>query len=93
LGDRLSDAEFGKNLANLSRQLPASSNCRFEFKKRSQYFIRTHNETLSVVAVHVSNPDCASLRINRRDVTQAPTAFLEIVNDYLADQPAALGSS
>ena len=26
-------------------------NCRFEFQKRRQLFIRTHNETLSVVAV------------------------------------------
>jgi hypothetical protein len=29
-----------------------------QFQKRSQLFIRTHNETLSVVAMSVSNPDC-----------------------------------
>jgi hypothetical protein len=31
--DRLSDAEFGKNLANLSKQFAASANHRFEFQK------------------------------------------------------------
>jgi len=36
----------------------------FEFEKRSQFFIRTHNETLSVVAVCVCNPDCSPLEIN-----------------------------
>src|SRR5882762_7878698 len=35
-------AEFGKNLAGLSRQFAASANRRFEFHKRSQLFIRTH---------------------------------------------------
>jgi len=30
---------------------------RFEFQKRSQLFIRTHNETLSVAAMSASNPD------------------------------------
>jgi hypothetical protein len=40
------------------------SNCRFQFDKRSQFFIRTHNETLSVVAVRVNNPDCSPARIN-----------------------------
>src|SRR5438132_284909 len=29
----------------------------FEFQKRSQLFIRMHNETLSVAAMRVSNPD------------------------------------
>jgi len=32
--------------------------------KRSQLFVRTHNETFSVVAIRVSNPDRPSLRIN-----------------------------
>jgi hypothetical protein len=36
---------------------PAGANRRFEFQKRSQYFIDTHNETLSVAAVRVNNPD------------------------------------
>jgi hypothetical protein len=29
----------------------------FQFKERGQPFIRTHNETLSVVAMRVCNPD------------------------------------
>ena len=36
---------------------------RFQFHKRSQFFIRTHNETLSVVAVRVSNPDRFVIRV------------------------------
>jgi hypothetical protein len=36
---------------------------RFEFHKRSQPFICTHNETLSVVAMRVSNPDRSPARI------------------------------
>src|SRR5262249_21131979 len=36
----------------------------FEFDKRRQLFIRSHNETLSVVAVCVNNPHCSRLRIN-----------------------------
>jgi hypothetical protein len=47
--DPFSDAKFGKNRARLSRQLSASANWRFEFQKRSQLFVRTCNETLSVV--------------------------------------------
>jgi hypothetical protein len=30
---------------------------RFQFQKRRQLFIRSRNETLSVVAVRVNNPD------------------------------------
>jgi hypothetical protein len=48
--DRLGGADLGKNLANLSNQFAASANRRFEFKKRSQLFIRAYNEMLSVVA-------------------------------------------
>jgi hypothetical protein len=39
-------------------------NWRFKFHKRSQLFIRTHNETLSVAAMRVCNPDGSSLGIN-----------------------------
>jgi hypothetical protein len=37
-----------------------------------------HNETLSVVAMRVSNPDCSPLAIQ-----EAETGFAEIVGDYL----------
>jgi hypothetical protein len=43
----------------------ASPNRRFEFQKRSQLFIRVHNETLPVVAMRVNNPDRSPLGINR----------------------------
>ena len=33
------------------------ANRRFEFHKRSQPFLRVHNETLSVAAIRVCNPD------------------------------------
>jgi hypothetical protein len=33
------------------------SNRRFEFNKRGQLFLRSHNETLSVAALGVSDPD------------------------------------
>jgi hypothetical protein len=39
-------------------------NRRFKFHKSRQLFIRTHNETPSVIAVRVSNPDCSPVRIN-----------------------------
>jgi hypothetical protein len=44
----LSDAQFGKNLANLSKQIAASTDRGFEFQKCRQLFIRVHNETLPV---------------------------------------------
>jgi hypothetical protein len=43
-------------LASLSSLFAASADHRFRFKKRGQLFIRTHNETLSVAAMRVSNP-------------------------------------
>jgi hypothetical protein len=52
---------------------------RFQFHKRGQLFIRTHNVTLSVVAVRINNPDCSPFAINRRDDSPAPTGFAEIV--------------
>jgi len=39
------------------------TNRRFQFQKRSQLFIGTHNETLSVAAMRVRNPDYSPLRI------------------------------
>jgi hypothetical protein len=43
-----------------SRSFAASANRQFKFHKRRQ-FIRTHNETLSVVAMRVHNPDRSPL--------------------------------
>jgi hypothetical protein len=55
----LSDAEFEKNVPNLSSQFAASANRQFKFQKRRQLFFRVHNETFPVVAMRVCNPDCA----------------------------------
>ena len=46
-----------ENLATLSR--------RFQLHKRRQLFIRPYNETLSVAAVRVNNPDRSPFTINR----------------------------
>jgi hypothetical protein len=61
----LSDAELAKNLACSSKQFAASANRRFQFQKRSQLFIRSHNETLPVAAMRVSNPGRSPAGINR----------------------------
>jgi len=39
-------------------------NRRFQIKKRAQLCIGAHNETLSVVAMRVCNPDCPAFGIN-----------------------------
>jgi hypothetical protein len=57
--------DFGKNLASPSNQFAGSADRRFEFDKRSQLFIRTHKETLSVAAMCVSNPCRSPVGINR----------------------------
>jgi hypothetical protein len=62
--DPFGDAEFAKNLANVSRQFAATSSCRFQLQKRSQLFIRTRNEPLSVVPMRISNPDRSPVRID-----------------------------
>jgi hypothetical protein len=47
----------------MSIQNFAATNRRFEFHKRSQLFICTHDEALSVAAVCVRNPDRSSVGI------------------------------
>jgi hypothetical protein len=48
-----------------SSQFGALLNRRFEFEERRQLFIRVHNETLSVIAMCVSNKDRSPVGINR----------------------------
>jgi hypothetical protein len=43
----------------------AGVNRRFKSPKRDQLFIRTGNETLSVIAMCVCNPDRSPVGINR----------------------------
>jgi hypothetical protein len=47
-----------------SREKPQPPNRSFQFQKRSQLFIGSLNETLSVIAVRVSNPDCLPVGIH-----------------------------
>jgi len=58
------------------------ANREFQFQKRSQLFIRVHNEPLSVVAMCVSNPDRLPVGINRCYTAPTSTRFAEIVSDY-----------
>jgi hypothetical protein len=48
----------------------ATPNRRFQFQKRRQLFIRTRNETLSVVAMCVSNEDRSPVEIHCCDAAQ-----------------------
>jgi len=73
--------EFGRNLASLSRLFTASADRSFKFLKRSQLFIRTHNETLSVTAMRVNNPDCSPVAIHGRDAAPTSTGLLEVISD------------
>jgi hypothetical protein len=59
----------------------ATPNRRFEFKKHSQFLIRSHNETLSVTAMRVSNEECSPAGIHGCDAAPTPTGFAEIVSD------------
>jgi hypothetical protein len=63
--DLLIYADSGTTSASMSIQNFADTNRPFEFEKRGQLFIRMHNETLSVAAMRVHNPDCPPVAINR----------------------------
>src|SRR6266536_2408360 len=56
-------------------------NRRFQFHKRSQLFIRAHNETLSVIAVRIGNEDRSPVEVHSRNTAPTPTGFAEIVGD------------
>jgi hypothetical protein len=56
--DPFSDAEFRKNLACLSmRKRGPQVESPILILKRTQFFIRTHDETLPVVAMRVNDPN------------------------------------
>jgi hypothetical protein len=48
---------------NEPREVLPTENRRFKFHKRGQPFIRLLNETLFLIAMRVSNPDCSPVRI------------------------------
>jgi hypothetical protein len=84
LGEEVCDGEFGKHLVCSSSKLAISANHRFEFYKRSRFFIRVHNEALSVATMCVCNPDRSPAGINRLDAAPTPTGFGEIVSAFMA---------
>src|SRR5258708_6254536 len=51
-----STSTFNSRLLDLGLSSLERLNRRFKLQKRRQLFIRTHNETLSVVAMCISNP-------------------------------------
>jgi hypothetical protein len=50
----------------------------FQFDKRHQLFIGAHNETLSVVAMRVNDPDCVPVQIHGGNTDPTPTALLRL---------------
>jgi hypothetical protein len=52
-----------------------------QFHKRRQFFIRSHNQTPSVAAMRVRNPDRSPVGINGSETALTPTGFPEIVCD------------
>ena len=58
-----------------------ATDCRFQFHKRRQLFLRIHNETLRVIAVGANNPNRLQIGIHRGDAAPTPTGFAEIVSD------------
>ena len=73
-----------------ARQFAATSDFNFKFQKSRQLFIRVHNETLSVVAMRVNDPDRLPVGINCGDAAPTPSGFAEIVSD---DFPILHGKS
>ena len=56
---------------------------RFKFQKRRQLFICMHNETLSVVAVCVCNPDRSSFKYRKlRPSPSSNSLCLRLSSDY-----------
>jgi hypothetical protein len=49
-----------------------------KFEKRSQFFVGGDDESLSVVAVCISNEDRLSVGINRCDAAPTPTGFARL---------------
>jgi hypothetical protein len=61
---RLATLSLAKITAASQDQFASGATRRFEFHKRSQYFIRVHDETFPIVAVSVSDPDGSPLAIS-----------------------------
>ena len=64
----------------MSRRQAASRG--FQFSRRRQLFIRTHNETLSVVTMRVCNPDFSPVGINRMANEMRPDVTDNLAHAY-----------
>jgi hypothetical protein len=73
---------------NLSSQA-APDTRRFQCHKQSQLFIRSHNETLSVAAMCVSNEDRSPVSINGVHAAPAPTGWMKAAKDSNPDPARA----
>jgi hypothetical protein len=51
-------------------------------RKRSHLFIRPHNDTLSIVAVCINNPERSPVAINRCNTAPTPSGLAEIVSGH-----------
>jgi hypothetical protein len=78
---RLATPSLAKTTATCQINSPQAPNRRFKFQKRRQLFIRTNNETFSVTAIRVSNPDVRPLESMADTPTPTPSGFAEIVRD------------
>ena len=58
----------------------------FQFNKRAQLFVGSHNEPLPVVGVRVNNPDRSPVGINRRDAAPTPTGVYDTTGPGLHTQ-------
>jgi hypothetical protein len=63
---QLSAARYCETCRNAVNTIFSGKDRRFQFKKSRQFFIRVHNETLSVVAVRVGNKDRSPVGIKGR---------------------------
>jgi hypothetical protein len=67
-------------------------NRRFQFRKSSQLFIRTHNEALTVAAMRVSNEDCAPVAVYAETQPQLQSDLLRlsaVISQYLTRRDSA----
>jgi hypothetical protein len=78
---RCNQAAAGNESQSSRSLLPsaAASSGAFEFHKRSQLFIRTRNETLSVAEMCIGNEDCLPVTIHSRNTAPSKTGIAESV--------------
>jgi len=81
--DPFNGVDSEENYASLSKQFAASTDHRFEFQKRSQLFVSTHNETLSVAAMRATIQIVRPLESTAENPAQTPSGLAEFVGNQL----------